>query len=182
MSSIEDYAWLEKDEDLFAFCISILVGATAPRVAEAFGILPETERLATAADMWGLIQAHFDQGLGCVQIGALENAIVAYECNGWEGIDPPFVKALAAPVHASFFVNVNARMDFVYARDGGILRCFDPLMYDDGGEPLLEERDLDFGLPHPRASAMLLLERLTGIHVSQDFLMGEARPTYLRKI
>jgi hypothetical protein len=101
---------------------------------------------------------------------------VTVEPNGWRCSMPETLLRLAAgEVAASFFWNVNAVMRVLVIQDGEVAAEFDPLL-DDEGFPLEGE-----GLPfedHPAASAMLILERVTGVRVEEVWLAAE-KPTYL---
>ena len=79
----------------------------------------------------------------------------------------------------SVFWNVNAVMRVVVARDGAVVREFDPLLYDDGGVPMPEEAGLPFGETGPcRGAALLVAERLTGVAVTRNWLLDRRRPTF----
>lgn len=74
----------------------------------------------------------------------------------------------------SVFWNVNAVMRFLLADDGRIRRSFDPLLPDDSeGLPLPEEAGLPFGEPGAglRAATLVLAERLSGVRVTEDWLL-----------
>jgi hypothetical protein len=48
-------------------------------------------------------------------------------------------------------------------------------------EPLSEERDLPFGHPgEPAAAAFVLIERLTGVTLSHEWLLDERRRDFRR--
>ncbi len=73
------------------------------------------------------------------------------------------------------FWNVNAVMRFVLAHDGQVRRSFDPLLPGDSeGVPLPEEAGLPFGEPAAmlRAAALVLAERLSGVRVTEDWILG----------
>ena len=73
------------------------------------------------------------------------------------------------------FWNVNAVMRVVVADAGRVTRSFDPLMPEDSeGRPLAEELGLPFGAPgRPRSAILQLAERLTGQHLTRDFVTIE---------
>ena len=179
------YEWTN-DDGFDVYCLYIGVDASPDRVKAAFGIKPETEQLANAAEMWKL-PGLGDGGNDAVQIGQLGEAVIAYENNGWTGVDVDVIKAIAVPVSISLFRNVNAQTQFVYAKDGVIIRRFDPVMYDPEGA-ITEESALHFspvsGSPYScagnEARAFQLMEELTGVRLERDWLLEERRPAYLR--
>ena len=147
-------------------------------VGKAYGIDPKTQTLATVDEMWAL--APTQHGNDIVQLAPLANAVVAYEANGFTGIDEAVIAKISAPVSVSIFRNITAVMHFTLAKRGKIVRQFDPLMYDDGGLPLPEEAGMGFGLDYPVASAFALAQRLTAIEISKDWLLETRRPTFHR--
>ena len=179
------YEWTS-DDGFGVYCLYIGVGAAPERVKAAFGIKPETEQLASASEMWKL-PGLGDGGNDAVQIGQLGEAVVTYENNGWTGVDEAVIKAIGATISVSLFRNVNAQTQFVYAKDGVIIRSFDPVMYDPEGA-IAEETALHFGpvsdSPYSgvgnEARAFQLMEILTGVRLERDWLLEERRPAYLR--
>jgi hypothetical protein len=75
------------------------------------------------------------------------------------------------------FWNVNANMQFAFARQGSLVRLFDPLLYDPA-EALPQEGEFEWGTHQPRASALALMERLSGVRFDRDWLLTAVRPTY----
>jgi hypothetical protein len=77
-------------------------------------------------------------------------------------------------------------MQFVFAEAGAVKRDFDPLLYDNDGareRALPEEMDLPFpsaddGPLTPARAALALIERLTGIEITQAWLLEEPHATY----
>ena len=99
------------------------------------------------------------------------------EPNGFAGQHPAVLGRLSAPgVLVSYYRSVNADMQFVYAEGGVERRRFDPLLWPDEqwGEPLTQEAAFVFGYAdddrNPSEEALLLVEVLTGIKVSSDWL------------
>ena len=98
------------------------------------------------------------------------------EPNGFAGQHRPLVKRLsAAGALVCYYRSVNADMQFVYAERGVERRRFDPLLWPDEqwGEPLPQESAFAFGFADdrdPGEQAILLVETLTGLHVSSDWL------------
>jgi hypothetical protein len=82
---------------------------------------------------------------------------------------------------ASVYWNVNAVMSASFARDGALVRTFDPLLYDAAGA-LDAERGLPFGVTHARAAALAFLARITGVVIERDWLLMPRRATYRVRI
>jgi len=59
------------------------------------------------------------------------------------------------------------------------VRRFDPLLYEaDGAIP--EEEGLPFGVSGAVSGSFTLVERLTGVRLSQAWLLDDEHPTFLR--
>jgi Family of unknown function (DUF6461) len=82
---------------------------------------------------------------------------------------------------ATVYWNVNAVMSASFARDGALLRTFDPLLYDAAGA-LDEERGLPFGVEHARSAALAFMARVTGVVIERDWLLTPRRPAYRVRI
>jgi hypothetical protein len=161
------YEWAESLE---AFCFTGVVGLdpreTARRLDGDFAAgQPRTfEECFWAAD-----------GPQWAQIGAVEGGVLVAENNGWRAEE--CIERLSKNVRAAcFFRNVQAVMHFVYAVDGTVVAEFDPLVekWPSGGAdpsaiaPVMD--GLAFGLFAAEASALTLLERLTGVRVQETWL------------
>lgn len=118
-----------------------------------------------------------------VQLVDREGWLVVVEPNGYWTSQLHVVEALSRHGAAvSVFRNVNAVMEFVLARDGEMVRAFDPLIFDDEeGDPLPEEEGLPFGSDDadPHAMALELARRLTGVAMDRAWLLETAHPTWL---
>lgn len=72
----------------------------------------------------------------------------------------------------------NRDMSFEWARNGEVIRHFDPFLYEAGslGVPLPEEASLDFGHSSAQAvvSSFVLIERLTDTRITQDLIDARA--------
>ena len=172
---IEKYKWTD---ELEPFCISIAFGAKREAVETAFRIVPDSRKLTKVAELWDFAGPE-SQGNDVVQIDALANGIIAFENNGWTGEDNDgiVIKAIGCPAFVSIFRNVNAVMSFVYAKDGIVVRRFDPLLYEAEGA-LPEEKLYAWNLEHPTVSAFALAETLTGIEITQAWMLDQPHPTY----
>ncbi len=143
--------------------------------AELPARLTVAQALAAQDDLpdfaWGSVLAQTD---------SLDGWAVLIEPNGWTASTPETIARLSEWGEAlNVFWNVNAVMSFSYARNGTLVRQFDPLLYDDGGKPLPEEADLPWGTDEPRASSLALMERLSGAHIERDWLLERSRPTFV---
>ena len=174
---MEKYKWTE---ELEAFCLTLAVGAQRAEVERAFKIVPESRKLTTVAQYWETFGQDSQGGNDTVQIDTISGSIVAFESNGWTGADHYELKTFSlikCRVYVSIFRNINASTSFVLARDGQLVRQFDPLLYEADGA-VVEENAYAWGLEHPIPSAFVLAEKLTGVSVTRDWLLGQAHPTY----
>lgn len=122
----------------------------------------------------------FAWGSELLQTDQLGDWAVLISPMGWATSTPKVVAASSAGGDAvSLFWNVNAVMRLIIAKDGAVVRSFDPLLYNDGDAPLRVEADLPFGEPgRCRAAALAVAERLTGQAVDLGWLLGRSRETY----
>ncbi|HET7170332.1 MAG TPA: DUF6461 domain-containing protein [Gaiellales bacterium] len=173
------YEWADGCVELDAFCVSVAVGSDPAEAAAGFAADLSTQRRARFGDGWGISQSSF--GNDVVQIDVLGDAVVCVEPNGWAGIDEDRAARLSrAGPYAALYRSVNADMELVLARAGRLVRRFDPLLYDsDGAIP--EEEGLAFGIAgKPVSASLALIERLTGVRLSRDWLLDLERSTFLR--
>ena len=70
-------------------------------------------------------------------------------------------------------------MQFGLARGGATVRLFDPLLYYPSNDTLPEEHELEWGVGHPRASALALMARLTGVGIDRAWLLDNRRMSYV---
>jgi hypothetical protein len=165
------YTWVETLE---AYCFTAVVGLDADEVIRRLGGNPgRTDGPRTFDEcFWPA------DGPQWAQVGRVRGGLLVAEHNGWRA------EEVAEPLSrggrlACFFRNVHAIMHFVYAVDGRVLAEFDPLLDRSprgGSDPAAIEpalQGLPFGLFAAEASALMLLERLTGVQVEPDWL---ARP------
>jgi hypothetical protein len=186
MKDWSQYAWLDEDESdvVMAACLGVAVGATRETVLRSFDAEDDLG-VMTLADAWSRSESGF--GSDVVQVAEVDSGIVTIEPNGWHGVDGRVATDLSRDgSYAAFFWNVNAQMRFVYARNGVVVREFDPLLYDEGEQAapaLAEERDLPFPRDDslaltPRRAALALLDLLTGVQVTRPWLLEVPRPTF----
>ena len=117
-----------------------------------------------------------------VQLAEVDGWVVVVEPKGWFSSMTDIVQAMSRGGEAvSVFRNVNAHMSVIAARGGTTVRAFDPLLFDDQeGDPLPEEQGLPFGSEDadPHALALELAERLTGVAITEDWLLETPRSTW----
>ncbi len=176
------YRWAEaQDPRLEALSITLV----RPDDERAIAELRPRSRLPDPATVSGALHAQLDMpdfawGSVLVQTDSLEGWATLIEPNGWAATLPGVIERLSQTgVALSVFWNVNAVMSFAYARGGVIVRTFDPLLYDAGDTSLPEEADLSWGTDSPRASALSLMERLSGVRIEQGWLLDRSRPTFV---
>jgi Family of unknown function (DUF6461) len=176
------YGWTGGERQLDAFCVSVAAGASPAAAVAVFAADPASTRTVTFAGQRDMA-APYPDGMGndTVAIDALAGAAVCAQANGWAGVDEARAAALSAPgPYIATYRSVNADMLVVVARDGRVVRAFDPLLYDGSGA-LREELGLPFGQPgKPVAAAFALAERLTGIRLTRAWLLEAPHPTYRR--
>jgi hypothetical protein len=98
------------------------------------------------------------------------------EPNGFRASIGRTLQSLAAEHQAvSHFWNVNAVMSLVRVQDGQVVAAFDPMIEVDHVPE--EGRDLPFG-EHPGAAALALMERWTGVSITEEWFVG-SKPTFL---
>ncbi len=176
------YAWAENGDPLVeAVSITLVQPADGSALAalrprrEISARLTVGQALAEAFALddfaWGSVLAQSDQ---------LGDWDVIIEPCGWAASVPETLAHLSAGGTAiNVFWNVNAVITFSLARTGALVRTFDALLYDDGADALPEEKGLRWGVDAPRASALALMERLTGMPVERDWLVGRARRSFV---
>lgn len=171
------YAWVERLE---AYCFTAIVGLDADEAIRRLGGDPR----AAAG------QRTFDQcfwpadGIQWAQVGEVDGGVLVVEHNGWRAEEVVEDLSIGART-ACFYRNVQAVMHFVYAVDGEVLAEFDPLLERAaaaGTSPRVLDDvvgDLPFGLFGAEASALSLLERLTGVRVARTWLETPQRAVAL---
>jgi hypothetical protein len=161
------YEWAESLE---AFCFTAVVGLDPGETARRLdGDLAAGQPRTFDECFWAA------DGPQWAQIGTVEGGVLVAENNGWRAEE--CIERLSKDVRvACFFRNVQAVMHFVYAVDGTVVAEFDPLVekWPSGGAdpsaiaPVMD--GLAFGLFAAEASALALLERLTGVRVQESWL------------
>lgn len=158
------YGWVESLE---AYCFTGVVGLDRDETVRRLGgdpinCWPRTfDECFWAAD-----------GPQWAQVEVVDGGVLVAEHNGWRAEEAVEPLSRGARV-ACFFRNVQAVTHFVYAVDGKIIVDFDPLLQRGPvAATALESASegLVFGLFGAEASALSLLERLTGVSVRRSWL------------
>ena len=181
------YAWRDEElnDDLMSGCLGVVVGVEEAKVRELLAVDEGSRRNATVHDAWRLSESDFGNDL--VQISSIGHAIVTFEPNGWHGVGYELAAALSRNGrYAAYFWNVNALMQFVFAEAGEVKRDFDPLLYDNDGArgegPARRDGSpippSDGGPLTPGRASLALIERLTGIETTREWLLDEPHATY----
>jgi hypothetical protein len=155
--------------------LTFVSGLGVSDVATALGVSARAPRPATLGD----VDPDYE-----VLIGAESDWTVLLEPYGFAGVTSQVIQQLSARGRlTSLYRSVNEHMTFVYAEGGAERRRFDPLLWPDQqwGDPLAEERGLIFGDPeavYPYEQAVVLLERITGLRITDEWLFDVARHAY----
>ena len=171
------YEWAD---EIMAVTITLVRGLGWREVGDLIGVQWSTERTSTFHDaQWWQV----DTMAPVVQAGRLGDWLVVVEPNGYLTAMPDTAAAVSAGGTAvSVYWNVNRLMNVVVARDGTVVRRFDPLLFASTarGEPLPEEAGLVFGQvePPPLIAALELAERVTGVRIEKRWLLDEPRRTW----
>jgi hypothetical protein len=179
-----DYLWAESGP-FEALCLTLVQGeASLDALFRAAGHAWEESPRSRFDRVLDLVDG-FDFDREPVLVDRLGGWWILVAPNGYE-LSLPGAAAGASRVGrlVSVFWNVNAVMQFVVAEAGRIKRRFDPLLTDDSeGETLAEEAGLPFGDPEAplRAAALALAERLTGVALSEAWLLHEHDVAVLRR-
>lgn len=172
MDEAASHEWVH---DTAAATMTFVAGLAVHDVADVLGIGTASGRVATIGEV--------DPGSE-VLLGVEDQWLVLLELYGFAGIAPGVAAQLSVQGKcASLHCSVNQDMIFAYAEGGAEKRRFDPLLWPDEqwGEPLPEESGLIFGDPdraYPYEQAVVLLERITGLHMTEEWLFDVPRLVY----
>lgn len=173
-AKVRDHSWAKQIE---AICVTVIREGNQGAVLDAFRADLASEHPAVFAEA----DRDWSEGQVVVQVWPVGKHLVVVEPNGFFGsLRESLLSMLQGRDAVSVFWNVNAHMRVLVAKDGEVVREFDPLMYDDGGRPLPEEAGLGFGDPESdvRGGALNLLERRLGVVLSEDLLLKTPQPTF----
>lgn len=160
------YSWVATD-DLFSsgYQVVVVPGAT---VAEALDALGPNRRKVSPERYRAIRVAEHDDG------------VVLF--TWWGLVDEQQVVALSriGGLAASYTTSEAGGDQVLVARNGTAVRSFDPFLGQDylKSKHLPEEKGLDLENDTGPAS-WTLLERLTKVHIAQEWLMDEDHPAYL---
>ena len=157
-------------------------GPDLQEIGDALAFRWDTERMTTFEQAEGEQQA--DELMAyAVQVGERDGWTVLVEPNGYAAGGPGAMARLSRSGTAiSLFWTVNASMGFELARNGSVVRAFDPLLFSLGamGNRLPEEAGLAFGEPDGplKENTLTLAERLTGVRLDEAWVRDTPRPTW----
>lgn len=156
------YAWVDGDRLGEGYQVVSVPGMTA---VEALRIIDPIREVTSSDELRGVV------------IDELDGGVVLFTY--WLIPDRYLRELSRGGIVASFGNTVNGDYHILVARDGKVVRSFDPFMDEDymPSKPLPEEEGLDLEYDTGPAS-WALLERLTSMHLSPDWL-DQDRPTYL---
>jgi hypothetical protein len=179
MSANDDpYAWTESGEG-FVAVVALVKGCSPARALEIIGADRATP-LASAQEIreWADEQEYPAYGTA-IEAGTIGDWTFILESGGYQAAY--FAAQLSEADEAVvIYQSVNADSSFQYARNGTVIRSFDPLLphMPQEGEPLPEEAGIAFtgedDEPHPMRGSFLLAERLTGIRLTEADLTEPA--------
>src|SRR5437870_4379591 len=111
----ERYAWVDSSElPVVGYCISVASHGDVDMLAEAFGIDPRSATMGNVLEAWDA-SLDDEDGAGVVQIGALDGCALAFEPNGYTGVQEAVAIAMSdGGRYTCLYRSVNADMDFIY--------------------------------------------------------------------
>jgi hypothetical protein len=175
---VEDdpYAWTESG-DGFVATVALVKGCSPTRALEIIGAGRATP-VASAQEIreWAGEQQLPAYGTA-VEAGVIGDWTLVLESGGYQATQ--LAEQLSEGGEAVvIYRSINADSSFQYARNGTMIRSFDPLLpqMSQEGEPLPEEEGIAFPGEgdelYPMRGSFLLAERLTGIRLTEDDLTG----------
>ena len=174
---MSDYAWAD---DVVGVTVAFVRGMQLREVGDLLGFQWASEREATFTEAtWQQANHPLTYPVQAAEVG---DWVVLVEPNGFQASLPTTIAALSrAGTAISVFWNVNRHMSVAVARDGTVVRSFDPLLFGVGaqGEPLPQEEGLPFGQEGAAVPAALeLAERLTGVRIEKAWLLEAPHRTW----
>lgn len=156
------YAWTDGESGPEAYQVVSVPGMTA---AEALRILEPIR------------QVRSPDALRRVVIDELDGGVVLF--THWFVSDDHLRRLSRGGLAASYSISINADTHIFVARNGRVIRSFDPLIAHNylKTKPLAEEEGLDLKYDTGPAS-WTLLERLTKIHIPESWIYDD-HPAYL---
>ena len=176
------YSWVERDALSAGYTITFVRGLSAAEVLRTLGRVRKDLGSLDLAHSGEVTSDFIDSDTGdmppVVTIAEHDGGVVVLSNLTFRAIER--IRALSRHgVAANYISSDTVDETIVVARDGRVVRNFDPLIdvtYDDSS-PLREEKGLDF--EHDTSpAAWRLLERLTSISVTEEWLYAP-HPTYV---
>jgi len=164
----EVYRWVEQSWLSEAATVTFVAGKSSSEVLRDFGA---DESAPTPIKKFYERDYHNTDPWVCVL--DVSGGSVAVEFNGWQGTEPPVLRALSSPgnLTASMFWNINAVTRFSLARDGEVLTRSELSLEDiESAEARELLADLDVEGLHSNAIGLLAADRFTGVSMSADDL------------
>ena len=176
------YDWLDADTPNDTYAITLVRGRSVRSVLRMLEPRRELGSM-TPSDAYGFYLDRLDMqtytGPHVTQVHARGPGVVIVDLSGFPD-DRRLARLSRRGTVSSFFTTVELDTYVTVARQGRIIRRFDTGFRPPRNGALPEERGLGFGQKgvDPFAPAWALNERLTLIHVSEDWFFGE-HPTYV---
>lgn len=173
------YAWTKSDLGVLAIgaAVALVKGSSPEQALDVLGLRRATEVASARTIRDWVTQQDVDHYGTAIEAGEIGGWTIVIELNGYQATLPEQLEALSEGGEAVvIYRNINALSSFQYAKNGTIVRAFDPLLprMSQIGEPLPEEQGIAFpgenGELHPMRGAFLLAERLTGIRPTESDL------------
>jgi hypothetical protein len=176
VTDLASYAWVGASEDAETDALTlafIRYGGEPREVLRAGGHTWTEAGTGSMADALDAVEG-FDPDLEPLLIDRSGDWVILLAPNGYEYSYPGVLAgASRLGMGVSTFWNVESVMRVLVAEAGLVTRSFDPLLFQDcAGIPLPEEDGLPFGQAGSplRGATLLLAERLTGQHITRDWL------------
>jgi hypothetical protein len=129
VASGDPYEWTESDHGPFEFgaAVALVKGCSPARALDVLGAGQATQTApARAVRDWAAQQNYQHYGTA-IEAGEISGWTVVIELNGYQATLPELLEALSAGGEAVvIYQNVNGLASFQYAKDGTIVREFDP--------------------------------------------------------
>jgi hypothetical protein len=133
VDDLERYSWIDDPGVFDAGCVSVVVGVSEDDVIKSFGLDGARTTVVTGNEAFDLQRPGFEV---VVQLGRLDEAVVAFEPNGYEGSKHRLATELSSRGrYVSYYAGAMGVTELVYAERGSLLRSFEPLLYRNDGEP-----------------------------------------------
>jgi hypothetical protein len=147
VASGDSYAWTESDHGPFQFgaAVALVKGCSPARALDVLGVGRATQvASARAVRDWAAQQDYQHYGTA-VEAGEISGWTIVVELNGYQATLPEVLEALPEGGEAVvIYQNVNGLASFQYAKNGTIVRAFDPLL-PELGQAQREEGDGSHG-------------------------------------